>query len=229
MDCGGSKPPLRATAMPKQRSAPDVLWNGSIRRQSRRLRIGAASRLRGFEATFGCFWQRRFWQHSRSRRNMLCSAVETGVRHADGRSKTAVVTGSYDSAVIGDRFRLARAPTMLTRTASVAPIGFTRLRSERTGGLRAKDVPYEAAFALHVILRPIRVDMWVEGKKIPRASSPPGAAFLFSLSRNPVPEFHTSFTGCGANAGDRRKKALGSLTRITRQALHSKSQARFCF
>ena len=35
--------------------------------------------------------------------------------------------------------------------------------------------------------------------------------------------------GCGANAGDRRKKALGSLTRITRQALHSKSQARFCF
>src|ERR1700722_20896159 len=31
--------------------------------------------------------------------------------------------------------------------------------------------------------------------------------------------------GCGANAGDRRKKALGSLTRITRQALHSKSQA----
>ena len=35
--------------------------------------------------------------------------------------------------------------------------------------------------------------MWVEGKKIPRASSPPGAAFLFSLSRNPVPEFHTSF------------------------------------
>jgi hypothetical protein len=35
--------------------------------------------------------------------------------------------------------------------------------------------------------------------------------------------------GCGANAGDQRKKALGSLTRITRQALHSKSQARFCF
>jgi SAM domain (Sterile alpha motif) len=35
--------------------------------------------------------------------------------------------------------------------------------------------------------------------------------------------------GCGANAGDRHKKALGSLTRITRQALHSKSQARFCF
>jgi hypothetical protein len=35
--------------------------------------------------------------------------------------------------------------------------------------------------------------MWVEGKKILRASAPPGATFLFSLSRNPVPEFHTSF------------------------------------
>jgi AraC family transcriptional regulator len=103
------------------------------------------------------------------------------------------VTGSYDSAVIGDRFRLAHAPTVLTRTASVAPIGFTRLKSERTGGLRAKDVPHEAAFALHVILRPIKVDMWLEGKKILRASAPPGATFLFPLSRNPVPEFHTSF------------------------------------
>jgi AraC-like DNA-binding protein len=35
--------------------------------------------------------------------------------------------------------------------------------------------------------------MWVEGKRILRASSAPGAAFLFPLSRNPVPEFHTSF------------------------------------
>ena len=42
-------------------------------------------------------------------------------------------------------------------------------------------------------------------------------------------ELEDKFEGCGANAGDRRKKALGSLTRITRQALHSKSQARFCF
>ena len=54
-----------------------------------------------------------------------------GVRDADGRSKTAVLTGSYDSAVIGDRFRLAHAPTVLTRTASVAPIGFTRLSVRR--------------------------------------------------------------------------------------------------
>jgi hypothetical protein len=38
--------------MRKQRSLPDALWNGSIRRQSRRLEIGAASRLRGSEATF---------------------------------------------------------------------------------------------------------------------------------------------------------------------------------
>jgi AraC family transcriptional regulator len=107
-----------------------------------------------------------------------------------GRS---AVTGSYDSAVIRDRFRLASAPTVLTRTASVAPIGFTRLKSERTSGLRAKDVPTEAAFALHVILRPALVDMWVEGKKILHASAQPGATFLFDLGHNPVPEFHTSF------------------------------------
>jgi hypothetical protein len=37
--------------------------------------------------------------------------------------------GSHESAVIGDRFQLGRPPTILARTASVAPIGFTRLKN----------------------------------------------------------------------------------------------------
>jgi hypothetical protein len=52
---------------------------GSVQRmradlKTERRRLGAhhASRLRGFDATFGCFWEGRFWRHSRSRRNMLC-------------------------------------------------------------------------------------------------------------------------------------------------------------
>ena len=68
-----------------------------------------------------------------------------------------------------------------------------------------------------------------------RTKGKSGADDLFP--EYPVPKRSTSqrersfraSNGCGANAGDRRKKALGSLTRITRQALHSKSQVRFCF
>lgn len=101
--------------------------------------------------------------------------------------------GSFDSAVIGDRFHLGRAPTVLTRTASVAPIGFTRLKSERVGYSRAKDVPHEAAYSFHVALQPTDVDLWVDGKHVLGAPARPGATFLFDLRSNPVSELHSSF------------------------------------
>jgi AraC family transcriptional regulator len=103
------------------------------------------------------------------------------------------VTGSYDSAVIRDRFRLASAPTVLTQRASISPIGFTRLKSESVGHLRAKDVPREAAYSFHVVLQPAEVDLWVDGKHVHRGSAEPGATFLFDLGSNPVSELHTSF------------------------------------
>jgi AraC family transcriptional regulator len=107
--------------------------------------------------------------------------------------ETSGVTGSYDGSVIGDRFQLARAPTLLTRTASVAPIGFTRLKSERVGHLRAKDVPYEAAYSFHVALQPASVNLWVDGKHVLATNARPGGTFLFDLASNPVSELDSSF------------------------------------
>ena len=103
------------------------------------------------------------------------------------------MTGSYDSAVIRDRFQLASAPTVLTQRASISPIGFTRLKSERVAHLRAKDVPREAAYLFHVALQPTEVDLWIDGKHVHGGSAEPGATFLFDLSANPVSELHTSF------------------------------------
>jgi AraC family transcriptional regulator len=110
-----------------------------------------------------------------------------------GTTGVVSVSGSYESAVIGDRFQLGRPPTLLTRTASVAPIGFTRLKSDRVGSIRAKDVQPENAFAFHVLLRPALVDMWIDGKHAMAASLQPGATFLGNLNQNPVPELHTPF------------------------------------
>ena len=103
------------------------------------------------------------------------------------------MTGSYDSAVIRDRFRLASAPTVLARTASVAPISFTRLTNESAGMLRTKDVPREAAYCLHVVLRRFSLDMWVDGKHVFGAPAQVGACFLFDLNQNPVCEYRASF------------------------------------
>ena len=100
---------------------------------------------------------------------------------------------SYDGAVIGERFQLDRPSTILARTASVAPIGFTRLKSDRAPHGRTADVPAENAYLFHVQLQPVDVDMWIDGKRRPATTTAPGSTFLFDLSSNPVAEIRSSF------------------------------------
>ncbi|QJU58667.1 helix-turn-helix transcriptional regulator [Sphingomonas sp. AP4-R1] len=102
------------------------------------------------------------------------------------------MAGSYDGAIIGDRFRLTPAPTLLTRTASIAPIGFSRLRSDARH-VRAKDVPPEAAYSLHVALQPTAVNLWIDGRHRLGKAASAGDAFLFDLRCNPVSELDGGF------------------------------------
>ena len=101
--------------------------------------------------------------------------------------------GSYESAVLGDRFQLGRPPTILARTSSVSPIGFTRLKSERVCHILSKDMPTENAFAIHVQLQPSSMDLWIDGKHKPAMTHAPGATFLFDLRSDTVCEIHSSF------------------------------------
>jgi AraC family transcriptional regulator len=103
------------------------------------------------------------------------------------------LAGSYESAVIGDRFRIDHPPTILARTASVSPIGFTRLRSERVSHVRTKEMPAENAFAIHVQLRPSSMDLWIDGKHRPAKTNTGGGTFLFDLRSDTVCETHSSF------------------------------------
>lgn len=105
----------------------------------------------------------------------------------------SIVGGSYESAVIGDRFQLGHPPTLLARTASVAPIGFTRLKSEGAPHGRTKDVPAENAYLFHVQLQAVAVDMWIDGKLRPSTTTTPGTTFLYDLRSNPVAEIYSSF------------------------------------
>ena len=101
--------------------------------------------------------------------------------------------GNYECAVIGDRFRLDRPPTLLARTASIAPIGFTRLKSEGASLGRTKDAPTENAYLFHVQLQPAAVDMWIDGKLRPATTKTPGTTFFYDLRSNPVAEIYSSF------------------------------------
>jgi hypothetical protein len=96
-------------------------------------------------------------------------------------SMQAGLGGSYESAVIGDRFRLDHPPTLLARTASVAPIGFTRLKSDGASLGRTTDVPTENAYLFHVQLQPAAVDMLIDGKRRPATTKTP-APRSFTIS-----------------------------------------------
>ncbi len=100
---------------------------------------------------------------------------------------------SYQSEVIGDRFQLGLPPTVLARTASVAPIGFTRLKSARAMDGPAKNVPPENAFSFHVPLLPVSVDLWIDGKHRLTDTMHAGTTVMFDLRSNPVSEIHTPF------------------------------------
>jgi AraC family transcriptional regulator len=105
----------------------------------------------------------------------------------------ALASASYESAVIGDRFQVGHPPTILARTSSVSPIGFTRIKNERAAHFRTEDMPTENAFAIHVQLQPSSMDLWIDGKHKPATTHTPGATFLFDLRSDTVCEIHSSF------------------------------------
>jgi AraC family transcriptional regulator len=103
-----------------------------------------------------------------------------------------VIGGNYESAVLGDRFGLSHPPTILARTSSVAPIGFTRLKSEGASLGRSKAPQIENAYIFHVQLQPAAMDMWIDGKFWPATTTTAGATFLYDLRSSPVAEMHSS-------------------------------------
>ncbi|WLB24187.1 AraC family transcriptional regulator [Bradyrhizobium japonicum] len=103
------------------------------------------------------------------------------------------MSGSYQSQVLGERFHLERAPTLLARTASVTPIGFTRLKSDLGAIEPAAKVTVEQAFSFHVALLPTATDLWIDGKHHAAPSISPGATFLFDLSSDPISHIYQPF------------------------------------
>ena len=95
--------------------------------------------------------------------------------------------------MLGERFHLDRAPTLLARTASVAPVGFTRLKSDHGAKEPAANVTIEKAFSFHVALQPTATELWIDGKHHSAPSILPGATFLFDLSSDPISHIYQPF------------------------------------
>jgi len=96
--------------------------------------------------------------------------------------------------ILAERFRINRPPTLLTRKASKASIGFSRIRSSRPKRGHSLAVPPEEAFSFHVPLSAAFFsDLWIAGRRRTLPDARPGDAFVFDLSDNPVVGLDTAF------------------------------------
>src|ERR1700689_3844030 len=95
---------------------------------------------------------------------------------------------------LAQRFHLESPPSFLARTASIAPIAFTHLKSTHALHGRSEPVPREAAFAIHVPLSlPFFSDLWIDGKFKGIPPAPLGCTYLYDLRDNPVVGLDTPF------------------------------------
>jgi AraC family transcriptional regulator len=95
---------------------------------------------------------------------------------------------------LSQRFHLESAPSFVARTASIAPIAFTHLKSTRALHGRSEPVPREEAFSIHVPLSlPFFTDLWIDGKFIGNPPARLGCAYLYDLRDNPVVGLDTPF------------------------------------
>ena len=88
---------------------------------------------------------------------------------------------------VARKFRLERAPTLLAQREAVAPIVFTRLRSEGPFRGRTMATLPEEAFSFLVALAPMQAgEVWIDGQysKLPAASV--GDTFVFNLAVNTI-------------------------------------------
>lgn len=130
---------------------------------------------------------------------------------------------------IAQKFRLARAPTLLAQQDTVAPIAFTRLRGEGFFRGRTMAAPPEEAFSFQIALAPMAAgEIWIDGKygKLPAAA--PGDMFVFNLAASPIANlsppydflrFYLPVATLDQLAEDRGLRRVGGL-RATSKGIH---------
>ncbi len=88
---------------------------------------------------------------------------------------------------VARKFRLQRAPTLLAQQKAVAPIAFTRLRSDGAFRGRTMAAPPEEAFSFQVALAPMPAgEIWLDGKHGTLPPASPGDTFIFDLAERPI-------------------------------------------
>jgi len=122
---------------------------------------------------------------------------------------------------VARQFRLERAPTLLAQREAVAPIAFTRLRSDGPFLGRTIAAPPEETFSFQVALAPMAAgEIWIDHKyrKLPAAAA--GDTFVFDLTASPIANltppydflrFHLPVATLDQLAYDRGMRRVGGL------------------
>jgi AraC-like DNA-binding protein len=96
---------------------------------------------------------------------------------------------------VAKKFMMDQAPpTLLAQKAAVAPIAFTRMRSESSLRFRTSASPPEEAFTAHVALGLTpEVQIWINGKCGTRQAAVPGETRVYDLTTNPIADLNPRY------------------------------------
>ena len=103
---------------------------------------------------------------------------------------------AYDDPVARDlsrRFSTPDATVLISSAAQGAPISIARLKSEATEHAPTAPAPRDAGFSVHVWLRSIAAELWLDGRQTAFDPIPEGRVHLFDLSQNPVGLIRTPY------------------------------------
>jgi AraC-like DNA-binding protein len=105
-----------------------------------------------------------------------------------------VMSTDASGASIARRFRVAYAPTLVSRVVPDFPITVSRIRCDDPEHGLTRCPPMEDAYVAQVLLRDVpSVDLWLHGRQVPLRPSPAGGLFLFNFQSSPVVRFHSPF------------------------------------
>jgi AraC-like DNA-binding protein len=104
------------------------------------------------------------------------------------------MTTDASGASIARRFRVAHAPTLVSRVVPDHPITVSRIRCDDPEHGLTRCPPMEDSYVAQVLLRDVpSVDLWLHGRPVPLRPSPVGGLFLFNFQSSPVVRFHSPF------------------------------------
>ncbi len=112
---------------------------------------------------------------------------------ANARAEGGLAFDEQNARDLNHRFGTEDATVLVSSTQNAPPITIARLHSSALEHPPTAPAPSDAGYSVHVWMRSVAADLWVDGRERDFDPVPKGTLCLFDLTQNPVGLIRTSF------------------------------------